>query len=310
MSHVTYTVIHRYLPPTVKRIIARGGDCWIGEVDDTTVLKYPQTQGKTKWGLHIEAKMFDVLGSHPRIVQSKGLTEDGLLLEFAPHGNLHDYLTAHPETSLEQRLTWCIQATEAIGYVHSKRILHCDIRHDNFLLDVNLDLKLADFQGQHFSADGTILLDGLSLESTKAYLPRTPADHARITTDLFALGSTIHFIMMGHEVFPDLDNTDEGEIERRFRAGEFPTDQHLCCQITENCWKQFYSSAQQVLVDLKGTRNAIACGEKPDYNTERSFAVSTEDGHLLPTTPWLTGLCDGALAPKVPPRIRQLVGFD
>jgi hypothetical protein len=64
-SHVPY-LIHRYLPPTVKRIIARGGDCWIGEVDDTTVLKYPQTQEKTQWGLQIEAKMFEILGSHPR----------------------------------------------------------------------------------------------------------------------------------------------------------------------------------------------------------------------------------------------------
>ncbi|KAF2844328.1 kinase-like protein, partial [Plenodomus tracheiphilus IPT5] len=289
--------------------LARGGNCWIGEVDNTTVLKYPQTQEKTKWELQIEAKMLDVLGSHPRVVRSKGLTGDGLLLEFAPHGNLHDYLTAHPETSLEKRLAWCIQATEALGYAHSKRILHCDIRHDNFLLDVNLDLKLADFQGQHFSADGKILLDGLSLESTKAYLPRTPADHARVTTDLFALGSAIYFIMMGHEVFPDLDNTDEDEIERRFCADEFPTDQHLCCRITENCWKQFYSSAEQVLVDLKGISDAIARGERPNYDTERIFTVSNEDGHL-PTTPWLTGLCDEALAPKQPPRIRQLVGFD
>lgn len=111
-----------------------------------------------------------------------------------------------------------------MAYIHSKRTLHCDIRHDNLLLDANLDLKLADFQGQHFSADGDVVLDALSLESTKAYLPRKPADHASIRTDLFALGSAIYFIMMGHEVFPDLDKSrDEDEIERRFRApGSFP----------------------------------------------------------------------------------------
>lgn len=201
MSHITYVEIRRYLPQGVKRIIGHGGGCWIGEVDATTVLKYPHTRDEMRW-IQIEAKILSVLGHHPRIVQSKGLTKDSLLLEFAPNGNLHDYLIAHPEVSLERRLAWCIQATEAVAHIHSKRILHCDIRQDNLLLDANLDLKLADFQGQCFSADGDILLDALSVESTKAYLPRTPADHANMRTDLFALGSVIYFIIMGHEVFP------------------------------------------------------------------------------------------------------------
>ncbi|KAF1842061.1 kinase-like protein [Cucurbitaria berberidis CBS 394.84] len=310
MSHISYTTIHRYLPPTVKRIIARGGDCWIGEIDETTVLKYPQVQGKPYPELQIEAKMLSVLGRHPRIVQSKGLTKDGLLLEFAPNGNLHDYLTANPDTSLEQRVTWCMQATEAVRFIHSKRILHCDLRHDNFLLDAKLDLKLADFQGQHFSADGEILLDGLSLESTKAYLPRTPADHARIKTDLFALGGVIYFIMMGHEVFPDLDSSnDEQEIERRFRAGDFPADQHAFSKITGNCWKLCYSSAQQVLADLQDACGASARSETLDRLAEHISSVSDEETSLLATS-WLSGLCEEPKAPKVPPRIRQLVGFD
>lgn len=44
-------------------------------------------------------------------------------------------------------------------------------------------------------------------------------------TDLFALGSAIYFIMMGHEVFLDLDSDkDDEEIKRRFRGGQFPVD--------------------------------------------------------------------------------------
>lgn len=41
---------------------------------------------------------------------------------------------------------------EAVTYIHSKRVLHCDLRHDNFLLDANLDLKLADFQARRMVA--------------------------------------------------------------------------------------------------------------------------------------------------------------
>ncbi len=211
----------KHLPLGVKRIIAHGGSCWIGEVNEMTVLKYPHTEEEMKM-VQIEAKILGILGSHPRVVQSKGLTKDGLLLEFALNGNLYDYLTIHPEVSLERRLAWCIQAIEAVSYIHSKRVLHCDIRHDNLLLDANLDLKLADFQGQHFSAGGEILLDALSLESTKAYLPRKPADHASVRTDLFALGSAIYFLMMGHEVFPDLDKVQRRRRNRAaFSRGRF-----------------------------------------------------------------------------------------
>jgi hypothetical protein len=52
--------------------------------------------------------------------KSKGLIDDCLLLEFALNGNLHVYLTVHLGTTLERRLAWCIQATEAVAYAHSK----------------------------------------------------------------------------------------------------------------------------------------------------------------------------------------------
>ncbi|KAF2692041.1 kinase-like protein [Lentithecium fluviatile CBS 122367] len=240
----------------------------------------------------------------PRIVQSRGLmTGDGLLLDFAPNSNLHDYLTARPEASLERRLAWCIQLAEAVAYVHSKRILHCDLRHDNILLDLHLHLKLADFQGQHFSANGEILLDGVSLEPTKAYLPRKPANHASIRTDLFALGSALYVIMMVHEVFSHLDGfKDEDKITRRFSAGEFPLDPHICATITEKCWKQLYSSARQVLTDLELVWEAIARGE--------SLEPPSGTHALPPTVSWLSGLCDETETPKAPPLYRQLIGCE
>lgn len=235
MTNVTHIVLKSYTPPRVKRLInPSGGSCNIGEIDDTTVLKYPRMRKDMK-RVQIEAKMLAVLGPHPRIAQSKGLTDDGLLLEFMPNGNVYDYLSTHPDVSLDRRLAWCVQAAEAVTCIHSRRVVHCDIRHDNLLLDANLDLKLADFQGQHFSPTGAIVLDGGSCESAKAWLPRHPPDRCNIRTDLFALGSALQFLITGAEVFPDLvrsSETDEDimrwfyetepEIERRFRAGEFP----------------------------------------------------------------------------------------
>jgi len=263
MSHITYVKLKRYFPLGVKGIITIGGSCWIGEVDDSTVLKYPhdsKDEAEAK-RLHTEYKILSLLGQHPRIIGLKSFTDDGLYLERATNGDLFKYLANHPTTAVQRRLIWCRQAAEAIAYVHSKRILHCDLRHRNLLLDENLDLKLADFQGRHLSADGEVLLNGLAGEPCKFSCPRDLTDHADIKTDLFALGSTIYFIMMGHDVFPEAEDTgddeSEEEVRRCFRAGRYPQDSHLCSAITVGCWRQEYNSADEVVRDIDvAERNA------------------------------------------------------
>lgn len=101
------------------------------------------------------------------------------------------------------------------------------------------------------SADGKTLLDGLSRECSKSYMPRHHGDYACVKTDLFALGSAIYFIMTGHEPFPELDSFDDDEeILSRFENGVFPVDRHICYHITEKCWKQQYESADDVVSDL------------------------------------------------------------
>ncbi|CAG7942198.1 unnamed protein product [Penicillium salamii] len=249
-SHVTITQVPRYYPPGVQEIISRGSECLIGTIDELTVLKYPCIPGNYQ-SVQIEAQLLEVLGSYPHIIASKGLTEHGLLLQRASNGSLNDYIASQPFIALEQKLMWCKQATEAISHCHKKRIIHCDISLRNLLLDTELNLLLADFQGMLKSAGGDTLLDGLSRECSKSYQPRVHGDYACVATDLFALGSAIYFVMTGHEVFPELDSLgDDDEILARFEKGLFPKDDYDCSQIVEKCWKQQYQRADDIFLDL------------------------------------------------------------
>lgn len=254
MSHITYVELKRYIPQSVKRVITVGSSCWIGEVDDSTVLKYPHERGVETDRLQTEYKILTALGQNALIIGLKGYTDDGLYLERAINGDVHDYLTNDSAISLQQRLKWCQQAAEAVAYVHSQRVIHCDIRPHNLLLDEKLNLKLADFQGKLLSKTGEVLLNGFSSEPCKFSSPRDLPDHADIKTDLFALGSTIYFIMMGHDVFPDISDQDDKsdeEVQRRFRTGQFPQDSHACAAITAKCWEQDYNSAVEVVHDVR-----------------------------------------------------------
>lgn len=103
------------------------------------------------------------------------------------------------------------------------------------------------------SPHGKTLLDGLSKECTKSFMSRSHGDFADVKTDIFALGSAIYFIMLGHEVFPELDtfNDDEDEqVALLFSNGDFPTDDHACSTITDKCWRQAYESAEDIIQDI------------------------------------------------------------
>ena len=83
------------LSPGVSKIIGRGSECFIGLIDEPKVLKHPRIAGDNT-GIEVEAQLLAVLGSYPRIVNSYGLSEHGLLLQYAPNGNLSEYIRSAP----------------------------------------------------------------------------------------------------------------------------------------------------------------------------------------------------------------------
>jgi hypothetical protein len=267
MSDVTTFVYPRWCPPNVKRILATGSTAFVGEIDDHTVLKYPlarrdehrplerQSRIDMDKRLKIESKILDAVCPHPRIIEKKRYSDTGLYLQRGVNGTVADYLleSGKPPPSVQQRLSWCREAAEAVSHIHSRRVIHCDIQPTNLLLDEDLHIKLTDFQGKLLHPDGTVDLFGQSGEPTRFCAPRDDPFDADIKTDLFALGCTIYFIMLGHAVYPDIIDGSPGWDERvkeRFAKQEFPRDSHACSTVTSKCWLRQYDSAEEVVQEI------------------------------------------------------------
>ena len=250
-----FTGIERpfYKPKGVSEFLGLGTDSFIGAVDETTILKFPKTQGdKTALAtLDLEAQILRTIGPHTHVIDFKGQREDGLLLERVLYGSIAQFLKDCTPT-WQQKLSWVHQATEAVAVTHMAGVIHCDINVNNLLLDDHLMVKLCDFQGLLLGPDGSVELDGLARENIKSSMPRTDPDFADRTTDIFALGSTFYYITQGHDPFPELDPFHhEEQIVARFRAHQFPeTGSQLMNRVVHKCWAGEYDSADAILQDL------------------------------------------------------------
>ena len=98
-----------------------------------------------------EAEMLKQI-SHPNIIAILGTgrlngnqdcTGILLLTEYCPGGNLNQWL---PRQSTNQtNLKWMRQIPDAVSHLHSRNVVHRDLKPDNVLLTATEDVKLGDF---------------------------------------------------------------------------------------------------------------------------------------------------------------------
>lgn len=236
--------LEQWIPPGVLRVFAGGNTAYLGVLPDDSVLKFPFDRDDrfSREALNIEHCILTALGDHERIIKYLGRQEFGLRFQSAANGDVRRYMTAAESgsISLQLRLKWSVQAAEALAFVHSRGVIHCDIHPNNFLLDDRLDLQLCDFSGSLFGK-----LDGAAMESTRFYLPRDPLSTPNVKSDLFALGSAVYYIMSGHEPY---HTVSEDEVTARYSKREFPNvDSIACGRIITDCWNEIFKSAQEVV---------------------------------------------------------------
>jgi serine/threonine protein kinase len=195
---------------------------------------------------------------------------------------LQQYLDTHNDTISEDlRLTWCFQAAEAITYIHSKAIIHSDLRPENLLHHTREDestpeLLLCDFGGSYCKI-GDKVIDGGHLPDTGFFNPNSKWVSDR-DTDIFALGSVFYTVMTGHwpykspGPFVDVEEWDEYDekVNELFMNREFPPVGNLVGgDITLDCWTETIRDAWGGCSSLRGF---AATGEVGEGRKEEEVA--------------------------------------
>jgi len=116
-------------------------------------------------------------------------------LEYAPYGQLIDYLTYTPKFG-DRLARWFFSGlVEGIEYCHGKNLIHRDLKHDNCLLGNNFVLKICDFGFATYYFDEKMT----TMIGTAAYAaPEVLAgEHYTDSVDFFSMGIMLFIALAG-----------------------------------------------------------------------------------------------------------------
>lgn len=147
---------------------------------------------------------------HPLIVRlmSTFQTPDSLyfVLEYCPHGDLVDVARSYPQCKIP--VATCnhlaLQLFQIIAYIHSKQIIHRDIKAENILLASDLSIRLIDFATSHRlnTPCNTLFVGSPQYVAPEIISGKFPTPKI----DLFGAGCVLYFIWLGKHAF--LRDTD------------------------------------------------------------------------------------------------------
>jgi serine/threonine-protein kinase len=177
----------------IQRRLADGGFAAVYKAQDTiegipVALKVPHPEMVTPAMLadfRREVRIASAL-DHPNIlpIRNAQFAGDNLIVA-SPLGNgsLSDELKRR--LSLAKRIDFSEQILEAVSYAHDRKIVHCDIKPENFILFPGPRLRLADF-GIARLARTTVAMSGAG---TVGYIaPEQAVGKASLRSDVFSIG--------------------------------------------------------------------------------------------------------------------------
>lgn len=229
------------------QFIAAGTTSLVERLPSGDVIKIPwprdSREDDCRREIAIEARIYQRLGEHPRLVSFKYWDAQTftLTLEFMPNGTLKQYYakTHSEDISGAQKLRWVVQAADALHVLHSAGVIHCDVGPRNFLLDEHLSLKIADFSGSSLDGSYPTVCPGPRYMAPDP--DWKPGKLPQIHEDLFALGSTIYFIVTGRVPYAELSDY---VAEKKYLDGVFPDLEGVSCgDIISICWQKQAPSA-------------------------------------------------------------------
>ena len=125
------------------------------------------------------------------------------VMEYLQSGDLRSRIPSGG-MSEDEALGYIRQICDALSYIHSKNILHLDIKPTNILFRNSGEAVLIDFGvSKHYDSDGGSQTSSTPVGVSEGYAPTEQYDGEEISsfsssTDIYALGATLYCLLSGN----------------------------------------------------------------------------------------------------------------
>ncbi|SCU81780.1 LAMI_0B07646g1_1 [Lachancea mirantina] len=201
-----------------------------------TVAKISIKSEKTRKKLLSEIQIHKSM-RHPNIVQFIDCFEDDtnvyILLEICPNGSLMDLLKRRKGLKEPEVRFFATQIIGAIKYMHSRRVIHRDLKLGNIFFDKNYNLKIGDFGLAAVLAsdrDRKYTVCGTPNYIAPEVLTGKHTGHS-YEVDIWSIGVMLYALLVGK---PPFQAKEVNIIYERIKTGDyiFPRDKPISQEAT------------------------------------------------------------------------------
>lgn len=187
----------------------------------------PKAMKKHKFEVEIQKSLH-----HPNVVKAYDFFEDQLftylVLELCPGGTLKSLIKKKTRLTEQETIKYVGDILNGLAYIHDNNIIHRDIKLENFLIDKDGHIKIADF-----GLSAKIKYEGQRKHTvcgTPNYIsPELLLDQEKgisYEVDIWALGVSIYAMLTGKLPFQARKTEDTYEKIKKCDY-QFPSDIHL-----------------------------------------------------------------------------------
>ena len=186
------------------------------------------------------------------------------VMEYLEGGSLADRLEEKP-LPVNETVKMFHELAEALVYLHSKAVLHCDLKPSNVLLDSREQIRLADFGQARLSTEAGPAVGTLFYMAPEQTEPNARPD---VRSDIYSLGALLYTMLTGAPPYATPETAHE-------LASTGTTNERIERHITSS------PSGQRVAGYSRRTSAVDQSPENPSAQTRACTRYSQRNRHAI-----------------------------